>query len=277
MSVERIDSKTRLFDLKFKEIWHYRDLVIMFVRRDLAATYKQSILGPLWFFIQPLLTAITYTFIFGKVAGISTDGLPKIIFYLAGITIWSYFSECFTKTATVLKDNSALFGKVYFPRLILPLSICISALTRFGIQFLLFIGYVLYYTYVEHAIKPNLVVFATPFLLVLIAGFGLGGGILISSLTTRYRDLSYLITFGVQLLMFATPIIYTVDKIDPTYRNILMLNPLSPIIETFRYAFLGIGIFSLGSLMYSFFWMIVLLFTGIVVFNKVQKTFMDTI
>jgi lipopolysaccharide transport system permease protein len=277
MSVERIDSKTRLFDLKFKEIWQYRDLVIMFVRRDLAATYKQSILGPLWFFIQPLLTAITYTFIFGKVAGISTDGLPKIIFYLAGITIWSYFSECFTKTATVLKDNSALFGKVYFPRLILPLSICISALTRFGIQFLLFIGYVLYYTYVEHAIKPNLVVFATPFLLVLIAGFGLGGGILISSLTTRYRDLSYLITFGVQLLMFATPIIYTVDKIDPTYRNILMLNPLSPIIETFRYAFLGIGIFSLGSLMYSFFWMIVLLFTGIVVFNKVQKTFMDTI
>jgi lipopolysaccharide transport system permease protein len=277
MSVERIDSKTRLFDLKFKEIWQYRDLVIMFVRRDLAATYKQSILGPLWFFIQPLLTAITYTFIFGKVAGISTDGLPKIIFYLAGITIWSYFSECFTKTATVLKDNSALFGKVYFPRLILPLSICISALTRFGIQFLLFTGYVLYYTLIKHEIQPNLVVFATPFLLVLIAGFGLGGGILISSLTIRYRDLSYLITFGVQLLMFATPIIYTVDKIDPAYRKILMLNPLSPIIETFRYAFLGIGNFSLGSLMYSFFWMIVLLFTGIIVFNKVQKTFMDTI
>jgi lipopolysaccharide transport system permease protein len=277
MSVERIDSKTRLFDLKFKEIWQYRDLVIMFVRRDLAATYKQSILGPLWFFIQPLLTALTYTFIFGKVAGISTDGLPKIIFYLAGITIWSFFSECFTKTATVLKDNSALFGKVYFPRLILPLSICISALTRFGIQFLLFSGYVLYYTFVEHTIKPNLVVFATPFLLVLIAGFGLGGGILISSLTTRYRDLSYLITFGVQLLMFATPIIYTVDKIDPAYRKILMFNPLSPIIETFRYAYLGIGNFSLGSLVYSFFWMIVLLFTGILVFNKVQKTFMDTI
>jgi len=277
MSVERIDSKTRLFDLKFKEIWQYRDLVIMFVRRDLAATYKQSILGPLWFFIQPLLTALTYTFIFGKVAGISTDGLPKIIFYLAGITIWSFFSECFTKTATVLKDNSALFGKVYFPRLILPLSICISALTRFGIQFLLFSGYVLYYIFVEHAIKPNLVVFATPFLLVLIAGFGLGGGILISSLTTRYRDLSYLITFGVQLLMFATPIIYTVDKIDPAYRKILMFNPLSPIIETFRYAYLGIGNFSLGSLVYSFFWMIVLLFTGILVFNKVQKTFMDTI
>jgi lipopolysaccharide transport system permease protein len=277
MSVERIDSKTRLFDLKLNEIWQYRDLVIMFVKRDLAATYKQSILGPIWFFIQPLLTAITYTFIFGKVAGISTDGLPKIIFYLAGITIWSYFSECFTKTATVLKDNSALFGKVYFPRLILPLSICISALTRFGIQFLLFSGYVLYYTLIKHAIQPNLVVFATPFLLVLIAGFGLGGGILISSLTTRYRDLSYLITFGVQLLMFATPIIYTVDKIDPAYRKILMLNPLSPIIETFRYAFLGIGNFSLGSLMYSFFWMIVLLFTGIIVFNKVQKTFMDTI
>lgn len=277
MSVERIDSKTRLFDLKLKEIWQYRDLVIMFVRRDLAATYKQSILGPLWFFIQPLLTAITYTFIFGKVAGISTDGLPKIIFYLAGITIWSFFSECFTKTATVLKDNSALFGKVYFPRLILPLSICISALTRFGIQFLLFSGYVLYYTFVEHAIKPNLVVVATPFLLVLIAGFGLGGGLLISSLTTRFRDLSYLITFGVQLLMFATPIIYTVDKIDPAYRKILMYNPLSPIIETFRYSFLGIGNFSLGSLVYSFFWMIVLLFTGILVFNKVQKTFMDTI
>jgi lipopolysaccharide transport system permease protein len=277
MSVERIDSKTRLFDLKLNEIWQYRDLVIMFVKRDLAATYKQSILGPIWFFIQPLLTAITYTFIFGKVAGISTDGLPKIIFYLAGITIWSYFSECFTKTATVLKDNSALFGKVYFPRLILPLSICISALTRFGIQFLLFSGYVLYYTLIKHEIHPNLVVFATPFLLVLIAGFGLGGGILISSLTTRYRDLSYLITFGVQLLMFATPIIYTVDKIDPAYRKILMLNPLSPIVETFRYAYLGLGNFSILSLMYSFFTMIILLFTGIVVFNKVQKTFMDTI
>lgn len=277
MSVERIDSKVRLFDFKFKEVWQYRDLIIMFVRRDIAATYKQSILGPLWFFIQPLLTAITYTFIFGKVAGISTDGLPKIIFYLAGVTIWSYFSECFTKTATVLKDNSALFGKVYFPRLILPLSICISALNRFGIQLLLFSGFVLYYTLVEHTIRPNLVVFVTPFLLVLIAGFGLGGGILISSLTTRYRDLSYLITFGVQLLMFATPIIYTVDKIDPAYRKILMLNPLSPIIETFRYAFLGIGNFSLSSLTYSFLWMIVLLFTGIIVFNKVQKTFMDTI
>jgi lipopolysaccharide transport system permease protein len=277
MSVEHIDSKTRLFDLKLNEIWQYRDLVIMFVRRDLAATYKQSILGPMWFFIQPLLTALTYSFIFGKVAGISTDGLPKIIFYLAGITIWSYFSECFTKTATVLKDNSALFGKVYFPRLILPLSICLSALTRFGIQFLLFSGYVLYYTFAEHAIQPNLVVFATPFLLVLITGFGLGGGILISSLTTRYRDLSYLITFGVQLLMFATPIIYTVDRIDPAYRKILMLNPLSPIIETFRYAYLGVGNFSLLSLLYSFFWMIILLFTGIVVFNKVQKTFMDTI
>jgi lipopolysaccharide transport system permease protein len=277
MSVERIDSKIRLFDLKLNEIWQYRDLVIMFVRRDLAATYKQSILGPLWFFIQPLLTAITYTFIFGKVAGISTDGLPKIIFYLAGITIWSYFSECFTKTATVFKDNSALFGKVYFPRLIVPLSICLSALTRFGIQFLLFCVYVIYYTIGKEAIQPNAGVFITPFLLLLLAGFGLGGGILISSLTTRYRDLSYLISFGVQLLMFATPIIYSVDRIDPAYRKIIMLNPLSPIVETFRYAYLGLGNFSILSLMYSFFMMILLLFTGIVVFNKVQKTFMDTI
>jgi len=277
MHLQHIDSKNRWFDLKLNEIWNYRDLVFMFVKRDLAATYKQSILGPLWFFIQPLLTALTYAFIFGKVAALSTNGLPKIIFYLSGVTIWSYFSECFTKTATVFKDYSALFGKVYFPRLIVPLSICISGLTRFAIQFLLFCGYVIYYAIVEQQIQPNIVILATPLLLIMIAGFGLGGGILISSMTTRYRDLSYLITFGVQLLMFATPVIYTVDKIDPVYRRIIMLNPLSPIIETFRYAYLGIGDFSLGSLLYSFLFMVILLLTGILVFNKVQHSFMDTI
>lgn len=277
MVKEYIDSRDRLFDIRLKEVWHYRDLIIMFVKRDLAATYKQSLLGPLWFFIQPLLTAITFTFVFGKFAGVSTNGVPKLVFYLAGITLWSYFSECFTKTSTVFKDNSALFGKVYFPRLIVPLAICISALTRFGIQFLLFAGYVLFYSIIKQEIQPNAGMLLTPLLLLLMAGFGLGAGILISSVTTRYRDLSYLISFGVQLLMFATPVIYTVDKIDLAYQKIVMLNPLSPIVETFRYAYLGSGVYSPGSLMYSFVWMLVLLCGGIVLFSRVEKKFMDTV
>lgn len=275
---EVIDSKVRWFDWRLIEVWRYRDLIVMFVKRDLATTYKQSVLGPLWFFIQPLLTAITFTLVFGKFSGISTAGVPKLVFYLSGITIWGYFSECFSKTATVLKDHSALFGKVYFPRLIIPLSVCISALIRFAIQFILFVMYVLYYSSDKGStVSPNLFILLTPILIVLMAGIGLGAGIIISSVTTKYRDLSYLISFGVQLLMFATPVIYSVNTIDPNYKDIVLLNPLSPIVETFRYAYLGTGSFSIQSLLYSFSWMIILLFVGITVFSRVEKTFMDTV
>ncbi len=275
---EVINSNNSFFDWKLKEVWKYRDLIGMFVKRDLTATYKQSVLGPLWFFIQPMLTAITFMFVFGKFAGVSTNGMPKLLFYLAGITIWNYFSECFTKTATVLKDYASLFGKVYFPRLIVPLAITISALIRFGIQFLLFIVIELYFGFKANSIiSPNAAILLTPFLLVLMAGFALGAGLLISAITTKYRDFSYLITFGVQLFMFATPVIYSVQTIDPAYKNIVLLNPLSPIVEAFRYAYLGTGYFSYPLLMYSFLWMLFLLFVGIIAFNRVEKTFMDTV
>ncbi len=278
MVTEVIDSRNSFFDWKLKEVWSYRDLIGMFVKRDLTATYKQSVLGPLWFFIQPMLTAITFMFVFGKFAGVSTNGMPKLLFYLAGITIWNYFSECFTKTATVLKDYAALFGKVYFPRLIVPLAITISALVRFGIQFLLFIVFELYFSFKENSvIHPNATILLTPFLLILMAGFALGAGLLISAVTTKYRDFSYLITFGVQLFMFATPVIYSVQTIDPAYKTIVLLNPLSPIVEAFRYAYLGTGYFSYPLLMYSFLWMLFLLFIGIIAFNRVEKTFMDTV
>jgi lipopolysaccharide transport system permease protein len=271
-----ITAKKNLFDLNFKELWEYRDLILMFVKRDFAATYKQTILGPLWFLIQPLLIAITFTFVFGRVTEISTSGIPKVIFYLSGIIIWTFFSECFTKTATVFKDNYALFGKVYFPRLIVPLSICISSLIRFSIHFFLFICYVCYYK-VKHEINPNEFILLTPVLLILMAGLGLGAGILISSLTIRYRDLSYLISFGIQLLMFATPVFYMVNNINQEYRDVIMLNPLSSIIETFRFAYLGVGNYSFASLSYSLFFMMSILILGTFVFVKVENSFIDYI
>lgn len=273
---EVIKADAGIFDLRLKELWKYRDLIYMFVKREFAATYKQTILGPLWFFIQPLLTAVTFLFVFKKFAGVSTNGLPGILFYLSGITIWNYFSECFSKTATVLKDHSALFGKVYFPRLIVPISITISALIRFGIQYFLFIAFLIYYSFV-YVLQPNWYILLTPVLLILMAGYALGAGLLFSALTTKYRDLSYLITFGVQLLMFATPVIYSVDTINIAYKKYVLLNPLTPILEAFRFAYLGSGYLSMMSLLYSFGWMIVLLFFGIIYFTKKEQTFADTI
>jgi len=275
---ETILSKRGLFDLRLKEVWNYRDLLVMFVRRDFLATYKQTILGPLWFIIQPILTTIMFTVVFGNFAKISTDGLPKALFYLAGITIWNYFSESFNKTSTVFTANASIFGKVYFPRLIVPLSIVASGLIRFGIQFALFIAILVYFLLKPGSqIHPNAIALLTPLLLIFMAGFALGMGVIISALTTKYRDFTYLVSFGVTLLMYATPVIYPISSLAPKYKAYALANPLSGIVETFRYGWLGSGTFSWGALEYSFIFMFVLLFLGVVVFNKVEKTFMDTV
>jgi lipopolysaccharide transport system permease protein len=250
----------------------------MWVKRDFVATYKQTILGPIWFFVQPLLTTIMFTIVFGKFAGLSTDGLPQVLFYLAGINIWNYFAESFSKTATVFKDNAQIFGKVYFPRLLMPLSIVASNLVRFAIQFLLFICFLVYFKLNGHAeVKPNMMMLLTPFLLLLMAGFALGGGMIISALTTKYRDLVFLLTFGIQLFMYATPIIYPLSSLPEKYKPYVLANPLTAVVETFRYAYLGTGAFSWGALVYSIVFMFTLLVTGILIFNKVEKTFMDTV
>jgi lipopolysaccharide transport system permease protein len=274
---EIIQPKTSLFDLKLDELWRYRDLVLMFVRRDFVANYKQTILGPLWFFIQPLLTTIMFVFIFGRVAGLSTDGLPMMAFYLAGITIWNYFSESFTKTASVFRDNSQIFGKVYFPRLTMPVSIVISNLVRFLIQFALFLVVWGYYLLTTDSIHPNLYLLLTPLLLGMMALLALGFGMIFSALTTKYRDLVFLLTFGIQLLMYATPVIYPLSSISDRYKAIILANPMTAIVETFRYGFLGSGSFTWGQLSYSLVFSIAILLLGTVIFNRVEKSFTDTV
>lgn len=274
---EIIEPRVHLLDLKLKDIWRYRDLLFMFVKRDFVSTYKQTILGPIWFFIQPILTTLMFVLIFGRVANLSTDGLPMIPFYLAGVTIWNYFSECLNKTATVFRDNANLFGKVYFPRLVMPLSIVTSNLVRFVIQFAIFLAVVIYYSWKEGTVHPNIYLLLTPFLVFLMAGISLGFGIIFSSLTTKYRDLVFLLTFGVQLLMYATPVIYPLSMMPEKYAWLIKANPLTGIFEAFRYGWLGSGSFSWNGLLYSSVFMIVLLSAGAVIFNKVEKTFMDTV
>jgi lipopolysaccharide transport system permease protein len=274
---EEIKSQESLFSVNLKEVWRYRDLLLMLVKRDYVTFYKQTILGPIWFFIQPVFTTVVYVFLFGRLAGLSTDGTPQIAFYLAGITIWNYFSESLTKTSTVFKDNAAVMGKVYFPRLIMPLSIVVSALMKFGIQFGLFIAAVLYFTLIEKTIQPNLWVLAAPYLLLLMACFSLGLGIIFSSLTTKYKDLVFLLTFGIQLFMYATPVVYTLSSIPMEYQWILLSNPLTPIFECFRFGFLGSGSFEPSSLVLSSGIIFFILGLGVVVFNKVEKSFMDTV
>lgn len=275
-----IKPANNLLDLKLKDVWHYRDLLLLLVKRDFVSFYKQTILGPLWFFIQPLFTTIIFTFIFGNLAGISTDGLPQPLFYMAGITTWNYFAECLNKTGTVFKDNANLFGKVYFPRLIMPLSIVASNLIRFGVQMLLFLLMMLFYTSKDVHFSPNAYLLLFPLLVVLMACLGLGLGMIISAMTTKYRDLAFLITFGVQLLMYATTVIYplstALDKY-PGYAWIIEYNPMTPIIETFRYGFLGKGSFSWQSLGYCASITFLIMITGVIVFNKVEKTFVDTV
>lgn len=228
---EEIKAQNYLFSINVKEIWHYRDLLLMLVKRDYVTFYKQTILGPVWFFIQPLMTTIVYLVLFGQIAKLSTDGAPQVAFYLAGITIWNYFSESLTKTSTVFKDNANLFGKVYFPRLIMPLAIVFSGLMKFAIQFGLFVIVVLYFTFIDEQIHPNLWILITPFLILLMATFALGLGMIFSSLTTKYKDLVFLLTFGIQLFMYATPVVYPTSAMPGRLAWVLHINPLTGIFE----------------------------------------------
>ena len=274
---EEIKSNHSLFAINFKEIWQYRDLLRMLVIKEYITFYKQTILGPIWFFVQPILTTVIYVLLFGQIAKLGTDGSPQIAFYLSGITLWNYFSESLTKTASVFRDNAAVMGKVYFPRLIMPLSIVVSGLMKFSLQFGLFICVILYFTFVKGLIHPNLWVLATPFLLLLMACFSLGLGMIFSALTTKYKDLVFLLTFGIQLLMYASPVIYSVAAIPEKYKWIIIANPLTGIIECFRYGFLGTGSFEPSSLVISTGITVSILAVGVVIFNKVEKSFMDTV
>jgi lipopolysaccharide transport system permease protein len=272
-----IEPQSSLFDLKLKDVWLYRDLLWMFVKRDFVSFYKQTILGPLWFFIQPLFTTITYTFIFGGLAKLSTDGLPQPLFYMAGITAWNYFSECITKTSSVFKDNSNIFGKVYFPRLIMPLSIVVSNLIRFGVQMLLMIIMMGYYSFNGANFNITWAISLFPILVILMALMGLGLGLIITALTTKYRDLAFLVTFGIQLLMYTTTVIYPLSSAPIKYKTIISLNPMTGIIECFRFAFLGQGQLTWTTIGYSTLFTLVALILGILVFNKTEKTFIDTV
>jgi lipopolysaccharide transport system permease protein len=274
---EEIKSHDGLLSVNLREVWHYRDLLLMLLKRDFITFYKQTILGPLWFFLQPIMTTAMFVIIFNRVAKIDVGAAPPVIFYLAGVTVWNYFSDSLTKTSTVFKDNASVFGKVYFPRLIMPLSIVCSALLKFAIQFGLFLLGVLYFTFVTKQIHPNLWMLITPVLILMMAGFALGLGMIFSSMTTKYKDLTFLLTFGIQLFMYATPIIYPLSAMPEKYRNILELNPLAGIVECFRYAYLGVGDFNPYSLVTSAIVITVLLVCGIVIFNKVEKSFMDTV
>ena len=276
-----IKGKSSLISFNFADIWRYRDLLVLFVRRDFVSFYKQTILGPLWFFIQPIFTTIVFSFVFGNLAGISTDGLPKYLFYLAGITSWGYFSDCLSKTSTVFRDNASIFGKVYFPRLIMPLSIVVSNLVRFGVQLLLMFCMMIYFSFFPiegTSFTITYGIFLFPILILLMALLGLGLGLIITAMTTKYRDLTFLVSFGVQLLMYATPIIYPLSYVKTKgYGYIVQLNPMSGIIEAFRYGFLGKGEFTVGSLLYSATVTVIILFLGIIIFNKTERNFVDTI
>ena len=279
-----IKPRNKLFEVNLKEIWDYRDLLTLFVKRTITVAYKQTILGPLWWVIQPTITVIMYMVVFGGIAGIPTDGIPQPLFYLGGICMWQYFSSCLGSTANTFVSNSGIFGKVYFPRLIMPLATVISNLVRFGIQLGLFIIVYVYYAFKGMAPTPNWYLLLFPLLVVMMAGLALGFGIIVSSLTTKYRDLQVLFSFVVQLWMYATPIVYPLSQVEGIKRHgfdlayIMCLNPVTPIIETFKHGSLGAGQFiGWNWLAYSFAIMIVLLAIGILIFNRVQKSFMDTV
>jgi len=272
-----IKPKAGLLELHLDEVWRYRDLLWMFVKRDFVATFKQTILGPLWFVIQPILTTAMFMLVFTKVARIPTDGVPPAVFYLSGLSIWNYFAACLTRTASTFTNNAHIFGKVYFPRLVVPLSTVISCLINFGIQLSLLIAVMIYYAIQGQAVQPNTYIVLIPVLLVIIAMLGLGLGIIVSSLTTKYRDLSLLLSFGVQLAMYATPIIYPLSYLSTKYQTLVALNPVAPLVESFRYALTGSGTFNSGHLLYSIVFTTIVLLVGIVVFNRVEKNFMDVV
>lgn len=272
-----IKPSSRLFGFQFIDIWRYRDLLMMFVKRDIVTVYKQTILGPIWFVVQPILTTLIYVIVFGSIAKLSSDGLPRILFYLSGIIIWNYFADSLNSTSNTFRENEALFGKVYFPRLLSPLSKIISGLLKFLIQFA-FMGIVMiYYRISGYPIPFHLTILALPLLVLMMAVLGLGTGIIFTSLTSKYRDLSFLLAFGVQLLMYATPVIYPLSSVPAKYKYIIEANPISAIVETFRSILLGSGQLNWGQLGYSSLFAITILFLGILIFNKTEKTFMDTV
>jgi lipopolysaccharide transport system permease protein len=274
-----IKPKRHLLDVNLKELVQYKDLIVMFVKRDFISVYKQTVLGPFWFFIQPLLTSITFTIIFATIAGITTEGIPAILFYLGGLTLWNYFSNCLTNTANTFITNKHIFGKVYFPRLVIPISVTISGLFKVGIQLLMFFIFWIYHWSTNDIIQPNSVAFLLPILILLLAGLSLSMGIIVSSLTTKYRDFTFLLAFGVQLFMYATPIIYPSSIIPEKFQFLLKYNPVTPIIDTFKHGFLNPDKFAFEpmGLLYSFSVMVVMLFIGVVTFNKVEQKFMDTV
>ena len=273
-----VKPKSSWFEFNFKEIWRYRDLLFMFVKRDIVSTYKQTILGPLWFFIQPILTALTFTIIFGNIANLSTDDKPKFLFYLAGTTCWNYFADCLNSTSGTFINNASIFGKVYFPRLISPLSVVISSVLKFLIQFLLFIGVFIVMYFNDANLQPNKLMILIPFLVLLMGIMGLGLGIIVSSFTTKYRDLRFLISFGIQLFMYITPVILPLSQFKGIMKKVVMANPMTPIIETFKAAFLGVPKdYSVNGLFYTTIFTVVVFCLAILIFNKVEKSFMDTV
>lgn len=275
-----IQPHNSVFSLKLGEVWRYRDLLRMYVKRDIVTYYKQTVLGPLWFFIQPAITTIMFMFVFGGIAGIGTDGVPQPLFYMAGLLCWNYFSDCLTRCSDTFVANQGVFGKVYFPRLVVPMSITISCLVKMGVQAVLFLFIYLYYLCAGGECSINTYALLLPLLVFMLAGLGLGFGMLITSVTTKYRDLKFLLTFGIQLWMYATPVIYplsTLAKNHPDYVWVLQANPMTSIIETFKYAFLGSGMFSWTSLAYSLMFTVCVLLFGTIVFNKVERSFIDVV
>ena len=273
-----IQPKGSFFNLNLKEVWKYRDLLVLFVRRDFVASFKQTILGPLWHVIQPVLTTIMFLFVFGKVAKIPTDGIPPVLFYMSGITIWNYFSGCLLGTSGTFVANAGIFGKVYFPRLVIPLSTIASNMVKLAIQFALLVVVFIYYAFHGYAFHFTWAVFLIPVLVIMMALIGLGLGIIFSSLTTKYRDFAVLLGFGMQLAMYATPIAYPLSYLqNSSYKWLLDINPLTSVIEMFRYALFGKGVFTIASVTYSCVFIIIVLLGGIMLFNKVEKTFIDTV
>lgn len=275
---EVIEPKRSLFDVNIKEIWHYRDLILLFVRRDFVSQYKQTILGPLWIFIQPIFTTITFLFVFNKIAKLSTNGINATLFYMSGITLWNYFADCLTKTSNTFVSNAGIFGKVYFPRLITPISIVISSLIKLAIQLSLFVlVYIAFLILGTQSFSINFSILLLPLYVLTMAVLGFGLGVLFSSLTTKYRDLSYLLVFGIQLMMYATPVIYPLSSTSGKLRTLLLLNPMTAIIENFKYSVFDQGEFLFGGIVYSVCFSMLIAIVGIVVFNQVEKTFMDTV
>ena len=272
-----IRPKGRWFDLRLRELWNYRGLVFLFIRRDFVAQYQQTILGPLWHLVVPLLTTLTFTIVFGHIARIPTDGLPPFLFYLSGNVVWAYFNSSFTKTSNTFVANANVFGKIYFPRLVVPLSVLGTSLIGFMIQFLIFLGFLTYFLARGAAVQPNAWVLGTPVLLLLMAAIGLGCGVMLSAFTSRYRDLANVVSFGASLLMYMTPVVYPLSSVPARYRPLVMANPITPIVEAFRYSFLGVGTISVAHLVYAALFAVAIVLAGILIFHRTERTFMDTV